>query len=447
MANNDWVNVDENWQDIGSNTTTTPSSPMDAFRQYINTAPRRVEQGIANRSSIIANLIQDPTTISRFLQHPLGTSLRTLGGAGELAEGIPADIALKLNKPSQIIPDIQKTLMGERPAQYGDILRQGGVPEPLAAVGGLLATGIKGTPTAGLGEVVSKIISPATQTLKYVINKFGKPAVAQSMRFLTGGTISPQFAQRALDNPDILSPKLMAQQGSMVKQAYDTVIEPLRKNPEALVDLSSVYKTLEQEGLVVTNNRIPSQFYTMKQSEVGFINGLVKKLNLYGRGKVKVDFNETEGLINQIDEALGKYYSKQAKGMMTGKELPSTNFERIANIIRNKLSTALKVQYPDVAPVIELAQQHILNREAANSFTGINASFFKSIVPRMMMIGAGVPTGGASLLAYPLTMPVAWKGIIRGGQTIGQNIKPPYLMPLLRKGLEKGNEGDWVDVQ
>ena len=87
----------------GVATQTQPQvSPINSLVNSINTAPQRTEEKITQRPSAMADLIQDPTTLERFKQHPLGTSLRTLGGAYELAEGIPADIALKLNKPAII---------------------------------------------------------------------------------------------------------------------------------------------------------------------------------------------------------------------------------------------------------------------------------------------------------------------------------------------------------
>lgn len=91
---------------------------------------------LQQRPSVMADLIQNPPT----MQHPLGAVLRTMAGAAELGEGIPASIALDLQagKPQDILSNLVKVGTGQRPAQYGDVFRESGVPEPLAAGGGLL---------------------------------------------------------------------------------------------------------------------------------------------------------------------------------------------------------------------------------------------------------------------------------------------------------------------
>jgi len=440
--NNDWVDVDE-WQDVPQKTS-LPLSPMEAFRDYINNAPLRAEQRVNQRSSIMADLIKDPTTLQRFIQHPLGTTLRTLGGAWELVEGIPADVLYNLNTPQNILPDIYKTAIGQRPIQMGDSLVKGGFPEPLAAIGGMALTGMEGTPTAALGNIA---FEKPIQGLKFLLNQFGKPAVAKAMQFFTG-QIPPVHAERAINNPEILNPKYLEQEGQIVKNAYSKIIQPLRDDPKAVVNLNNVMDRIEKEGWKTTLNRIPSEFYKMKDNEANLVKNWIEKIQIYVGGNTKPDFNEVEGLINKIDEALGKFYTRESKTLMTGKDLPSTNFERIASILRNELSNAIKTQYPEAATAISLAAQHALNREAANSFKGLAGSFYKSIFPRVAMIAGGLPTRGASLLAYPLTMPAAWGVATRFGvPALKGALQPPYMMPLLRKGLEKGQENDWVDVE
>lgn len=93
------------------------------------------EQRMQGRESMMASLIQDPSTMQRFQKHPLGTTLRTLGGAAELYQGVPASVGLDLQagQPQNILPNLLKVLTGQRPAQYGDVFSGSGMPEPLAA--------------------------------------------------------------------------------------------------------------------------------------------------------------------------------------------------------------------------------------------------------------------------------------------------------------------------
>lgn len=130
---------------------------------------------LQQRPSVMADLIQNPTT----MQHPLGALLRTLGGAAELYQGVPASVALDLQsgKPQNILPNIGKVLTGQRPAEYGDIFRGAGVPESLAAAGGLYSD-IVMTPGGaegliGVAKLGTKLAKGSVNILKN-ITKFDK---------------------------------------------------------------------------------------------------------------------------------------------------------------------------------------------------------------------------------------------------------------------------------
>jgi len=128
---------------------------------------------LEQRPSAIADLTRNPIS----MQHPLGALLRTMGGAAELYQGVPASMALDLQagRPQDIIPNLGKVLTGQRPAQYGDVYRGAGVPEPLAATAGLLndivATpgGAEGTVALGKGVVkgATKGINVLRRILKF----------------------------------------------------------------------------------------------------------------------------------------------------------------------------------------------------------------------------------------------------------------------------------------
>lgn len=126
------------------------------IQEQPQTTEESIDQRIANRPSMMASLMEDPTTLQRFAQHPLGTTLRTLGGAAELMQGVGASTALDLQRgqPQNILPNLMKVLQGQRPAEYGDVFRGAGLPEGAAATAGL-ATDLALSP--GGANVMAKV--------------------------------------------------------------------------------------------------------------------------------------------------------------------------------------------------------------------------------------------------------------------------------------------------
>lgn len=139
----------------------TESELDQMFAMKFQTPNQIADAQINSRPSAIADLTNNPTTMN----HPLGAVLRTIQGGAELMQGVPASIALDLQrvKPEDIIPNLGKVVTGQRPAQYGDVFKGAGVPAPLAAAGGL-ATDIALTPggaegMAALGKGAGKSIT------------------------------------------------------------------------------------------------------------------------------------------------------------------------------------------------------------------------------------------------------------------------------------------------
>lgn len=124
---------------------------------------------IGNRPSMIADLIKDPSTLARFQQHPLGTTLRTIGGAMQYAEGVPAAVGLaaQSGKYGQLPDMLGKLAQGKASPQLGDLIRTtgfgGAANEPLASTIGFLAT-LGATPAA-------KVAQPASDALAYNVMK------------------------------------------------------------------------------------------------------------------------------------------------------------------------------------------------------------------------------------------------------------------------------------
>lgn len=104
---------------------------------------------INQRPSAIQDLVRNPPT----MQHPLGAALRTLQGAGELYQGVPASIALDLQRgrPQDIGQNLGKVLTGQRPAQYGDVYKGAGAGNTEQSIRGGIGRGMAiAAPTAGL---------------------------------------------------------------------------------------------------------------------------------------------------------------------------------------------------------------------------------------------------------------------------------------------------------
>jgi hypothetical protein len=420
---------------------------MQPLVNYINQAPQRAEQNIMNRTSMMTPLYQDPSTLSRLAAHPVGTILRTIAGAGELAEGIPADIAYNLNTPQNIIPDIQKTIMGQRPTQGGDILTKAGAPPLVAAIGGLLAASSKFTPSGALGNM---IFTPATKALKFVLNKVGRPIASQAMRFLTGGKVATEFGERALDNPEILSPNYLKAQDTTISKMRQNIIAPLLKDEKAIVPLGDLPTKIENMDILRTSGRIPAVYSDMKTSEAKLIEDIANKITgteeVGGRMiqgvKQKFTYNDIQSWKNKLDTALGTNWTKEQRLKMTGQDLPSKAFVGIAKQLRFSLDEAAKTTFPETISYWKLAQKSVLDHTAANAFQGINVGFIKSLPLRIALLGAGVPTRGASLLALPLTAPATYKYAIPMGNTIMETLRrnPALLNPLLRQTEE--NQGE-----
>lgn len=110
-------------------------------------------------------------------------------------------------------------------AQFGDILREFNVPEPLAAGGGLLASFF--TPSShGLGALDK--LKPFTKTAETVAGAGKK--IAESALTLT--TKDPQLAKEFVSNPDkfTLNPFKQVQQFQVEKELADRRIQDLREN-------------------------------------------------------------------------------------------------------------------------------------------------------------------------------------------------------------------------
>lgn len=222
-----------------------------------------LQKQISNRPSAISDLVKNPTTI----QHPLGAILRTMEGAQELYQGVPASIGLDLQagQPQNILPNLMKVVTGQRPAQYGDILRGANVPEPLAAAGGLI---IDMASLPGGGEGMKGIESAIKST--------------------------PQFIESSISN--------ISSSGSKVLKSIFNYKNALEQSEQAKEALNVLHKTYtDAYGVMLKDvENVPTNF------DFKYIPERVKNMMMKDNGQVYgVEFNQ-DGTIKQTVSNLAK---------------------------------------------------------------------------------------------------------------------------------------------
>ena len=336
----------------------TTAQPKPLPEQWADTSNAR----LAARPSALAEQAQDPATLGRFIKHPVGTTLRTLQGAGELIQGVPSSIAMDLQqgKPQNILPDLGKVVTGQRPAQYGDVLAGAGAPEPLAKVGGLaMDTAL----TPGGAEGAVDLAKGAGNVIKS-----GAQAVGQKT-----GLFDLMKANQALKNPEkmaqdvrasLLDPKTgqKAQWGKdfeqrlnnlIAQKPYDSVnlqsevssmrsaMDDAETNPGLASQIKSVIRTIKNPDAAKTMSEIiddPSKAanLTLKQSQdlkVAIQNTPAIKMKL-AQGRFA---NYTQGDLELLD-LLHNVKLKQAENFpeLADVRQPYADKMTAYNLVKNK---------------------------------------------------------------------------------------------------------------
>ena len=326
-------------QDLLSN---QPNEPQ-GFTGFLGEKQAQTENLIAQRPSMMKSMVQDPATLARFRQHPLGTSLRAAGGALELLEGIPSSVALALQRgrPQEIPQDVMSTITGNRPAQRGDITRAIGVPEPISAGIGLLSGASLIMPeTAGTNALASGV-SKITQ-LPQLMNKFGKPILAKVMSVFS--QVPEESMNKALSNPNFLKKGWLAKEGIRVKDSYKKVIQPLIDDSSKKVDVSSMKTIAEDLGMISKDGEWTKQVTSLKPGEV---RKLLKWENDLQKGTMS--FNKVDSLMGEMDSALQPLYKSKEQGKVIAY---SDKFKRLTVNFRGELNKLRKAQYPEAGKVL-----------------------------------------------------------------------------------------------
>lgn len=223
----------------GSTPTEDQLNQMFAVKYGNNQTSSQVQdQTINSRPSAITSLVQNPPTMA----HPVGAVLRTLQGAGELYQGVPASIALDLQrgKPQDIIGNLGKVVAGQRPAQYGDVYQGAGVPKPLAAAGGL-ATDIALTP--GGTEGVINLAKGGVKTITGVTKNIGDFFNFDQKSLTLGDKVRAVAAQAKQIAVDQFGKAIdiLAQQNPTKTVSLQDVIDGIKNNQDLPYEAKSVF--------------------------------------------------------------------------------------------------------------------------------------------------------------------------------------------------------------
>lgn len=385
------------------------------------------EKAIAERKSYVKDLRDNPPKSIK----DIGV-MRGLSAVSEVAEGIPANIGLALQRgtPQDIPKDIGALMQGNRPAQRGDIFREIGVPEGAAATLGLMSGGTMNpssaigktfgnigkltSPDAALFSSAGKAISRIAQ-VKTIADKVGKPVVAKFLSVLS--RVPENSVTEALDNPKYLSRGWVNKELSIVKSLYKKTIDPLINNSKNRVDTKSLSNIAQETGLLTSDGAWSKSFSTM--------NGLEKRKILAWEKQLSsgdLSFNEVDSILGQIDDSLARVY----KAGREGKAFDfSDDFMRTARKFRTLIGNTRDAQYPEAAKVIK-------RYGAAKTADTVNKNFDKwlpSLMPALT-VGAGVGIfgvkdpaiyGAATLGAIPKIQSYGIRGVDIGMRNIARS--------------------------
>ena len=397
-----------------------------------------VESLISKRhSSIDPNNPINPVNLTPFGgRKMIPESLRALSGGMEIAEGVPADIGIGLQNAvktrgksiAQIPSDIFKTLKGERPAEFGDIFRGAGVPEPIAATGGLLASASKYTPGGAFGDKAIKGVIDATKPIiKPVVNTL-KSGASKVMSGLSG--MPEKNIRLAIDDPSVLSKKAVGKKIASAGQEMEANVKPLINDANAMVTTTPKITNLGRDLNLYTPQGAETKILSaMLPNEKKMVTDWLARAD---NGRGKLDFNEADKIVGEIDSELQGYY----KALKKGDVYKNSQFDRVSKAIRNAVNEARKTQFPKAGGAID-------SYSKAMAAKATNEGFRKPFPSKYVIPKIGIEAGLA-LLHLPLAAAYAAasspfvQGMgIRAGSTIAktapQVMNPALMAQAMRK--------------
>ena len=214
----------------------TPSSATLGGQEspFYEQARQQTEQQIAERPSSIQYLrdvAQNPALAG---QHPFRTGLSAVAAPFEAGESIPANIGLAAQRGDlrQLPQQLLQGVMGERPAQIGDVYRASGVPtlQAMAAPAGLLltgGTGIRGLQQGSIGKA----------------SRFAEEAVRPALKLA-------DVIRMTTAAPSTMTRQVLGQVPKVAGKIGEAVVAPIKKMASPLTEFP-YRKTLEvRQGLI-----------------------------------------------------------------------------------------------------------------------------------------------------------------------------------------------------
>ena len=391
-----------------------------------------IEGKIAQRPSMLGELLKNPPTLETLKQHPFQTPLKAMGAGFEAAEApvASAGLALQRGNPSEIAPDMLKSFSGQRPAELGDIYRGVGTPEPIAALGGLLATGAKGMPTEMLGGIIGKGVGKGAELMKLPLlaERFGKPFISKSLSVLSG--VPEEQVMKALDNPHLLNPKQYEKASKDADLVYKDKIEPVIRNTG-----NRVKTTVKEMDDVLKD--IQTTVGGEETRTLASMNPEQKKkfLDILDRVKNRPDMslNELDATMGEIDNELHSMWSVKERG----KEKALSTYEALLTKVRSGLKNVRNAQYSQLEPHFEYISTIRDMAKVTKSFSRIWPSFMRgiSIYELSAMFGFPLPGRGVAVAA---TSPFVQGKAIEAGSAIGETIAKHPTLPIM--GAKKAVE-------
>lgn len=218
--------------------------PGTQGQPFYEQARHQTEQQIAERPSAIQflrDVVRQPELAQ---QHPFRTGLSAVAAPFELGESIPANIALALQRGDvrQLPQQLLQGLVGERPAQIGDVYRASGVPalQAMGAPAGLLLTGGKWIRSLKQGSLGKS-------------SRFAEEAVRPALKL--ADIIRSTTAQPSRLTQQVLGqvPKVAEKIGNVVGRPLGRMTDPLTQFPYR--------KALEvRQGLIGYFRKINTQY-------------------------------------------------------------------------------------------------------------------------------------------------------------------------------------------
>lgn len=127
------------------------------------------------------------TKLYQLANKPTVTAAKAVGAAGQTAENAIAGAWMG----KQLTPDYWKGMAGEKPYEIGDLGREAGLPEPLAAAAGL--AGSVALPEAGVMRSLAPLASNITRRLALSPIKFGFKAALKQFVSKSGEAVDYIF--------------------------------------------------------------------------------------------------------------------------------------------------------------------------------------------------------------------------------------------------------------